>query len=125
MAFSHGIEATLKIGVTQFDGYVEGIDAAFARELAEIRTLGATAVQRVAGLEDFSFTANGPFDATADAALYAAFHGSAPVAVAFKPDGVVTYSVNCWVPEYSVSTGSNAAATWSVRLASSGDMTRN
>lgn len=125
MAFNHGVAATLSIGGTAFAGYIDSVDAAFTRALAEIRTLGATAVARVAGLEDFSFTVNGAFDATADAVLYTLFHGSAAGVIVFQPDGTTNYTVSCWMPQYSIKVSSDAAATWTIQLASSGDCVRS
>lgn len=125
MAFNHGVAATLSVGGTSLEGYIEGIEASFTRALAEIRTLTGEAVVRVAGLEDFSFTANGAFDATCDSALYTAFHGAAAVAVVFQPEGTTNYTVNCWLPEYGLTASSTDASKWTIRLASAGTMVRS
>jgi hypothetical protein len=126
MAFSHGIAAKLSInGGTAIEGYVEGIEAAFTRALAEVRTLTGEAVIRVAGLEDFQFTVNGGWDATLDAAVYTGFHAAAAAAVVFQPEGTTTYTVNCWIPEYNITASSTDAAKWSIRLASAGTCVRS
>lgn len=125
MAFKHGIEATLKIGTTQFEGYIENTGMNLERELAEIRTLSGAAVQRVAGLRNITFTADGAWDATADAALYALWNGSATGSVVFSPDGgTTTYTCNCWLGTYAITAGSGDKVGWSIDLASDGTVTR-
>ena len=127
MAFQHGIAATLSIGGTAFAGYLTSATMNLTRAMGEIRLLGQAddAVVRVPGLRDVNFTCNGAWDATADAALFALYDGSAAGAIIFSPDeGVTTYTVNCWIPEYTINTPSDGAATWTIRLASDGDVTR-
>lgn len=125
MAFVHGVEATLSIGGTAFAGYIESTTMDLQRELAEIRTWGANSVQRIAGLRNITFSSNGAWDATADAALYNAWNGAADVAIIFSPDaGTTTYTVDCWVASYGVTSGSGDKASWTASLSSNGDVVR-
>lgn len=125
MAFKHGIAAKLSIGGVAFEGYLSSAEMTLTRESGDIRVLGETDVVRVLGLRDCTFTANGAFDATADAAIYAGWNGSADVAVVFKPDGVVTYTAQAIIPEYRVTTPSNGAGTWSVNISADGGVVRS
>lgn len=124
MAFSHGVKATLQVEATNLEGYAESTSMDLRRELAEIRVLDSAAVQRLAGLRDVTFTAEGPFDPTADAALFAAWNGDTPVTVTYKPDGAVTYTANCLVESYNISASSGDKCTYSVNLSGTGAVSR-
>lgn len=125
MAFKHGIQARLSIGGVEFCGYVENTGMSLERELAEIRTLCAEAVQRVAGLRNITFTADGAWDAVADAALFALWDGSATAEIVFSPDeGDTTYTCDCWLGTYAITAGSGDKIGWSVDLASDGVVVR-
>lgn len=124
MAFSHGVKATLKVGALQLEGYAESTSMDLRRELAEIRVLGSGAVERVAGLRDVTFTADGPFDPTADAALYAAWNGDTAAAIEFQPDGTVSYTANAFIETYDISASSGDKCTYTVNLSGSGAVSR-
>ena len=124
MAFGHGIAATLSVGGTALEGYLENASMDLARELAEIKVFDSDSVARVAGLRNCTFTAGGPYDPTCDAALFAAWDGAAAVAVIFKPQSTVTYTVDCFVASYNVAAGSGDKVTWTVNLSSDGDVAR-
>lgn len=124
MAFSHGVKAKLKVGTLQLEGYAESASMDLRRELAEIRVLDSTAVERVAGLRDVTFTADGPFDPTADAALYAAWNGDTAAAIEFKPDGTVVYTSDAFVESYNISSPSGDKSTYTVNLSGTGGVSR-
>lgn len=125
MAFVHGIEATLSVGATAIEGYMTGIDASFTRAMAELNLLGKNSTIRLPGLRSFTFTGNGAWDATVDAALYSLFDGAAAGEVIFSPDGgTTTYTLDCLIPEYTINTPSDSFAGWSVQMASTGDCVR-
>jgi len=125
MAFVHGVEATLSVAGKAIEGYMTGIDASFTRAMAELNLLGADSTVRLPGLRSFTFNGNGAWDATVDAALYGLFNSSAAGAVVFSPDGgTTTYTLNCWIPQYDISTPADNYASWSVQLASTGDCVR-
>ena len=125
MAFKHGIDATLSVAGSALTAYIESATMDLKRELAEIRVWGANSVQRVAGLKDAGFSVSGPYEATADLALYNAWTGAASVAIVYSPDGgTTTYTISCWVSQYSPTTGSGDAGRWSATLVSTGDVSR-
>lgn len=125
MVFKHGIAATLSVAALgAMAGYLSSANMDLSRELAEIKVLGNTSVVRVAGLENCVFTADGFFDATADAAIYTSFHGAASVAVVFQPDGVTNYTVSCWIGSYSVKASTGGATTYTLNLSSNGNCVR-
>jgi hypothetical protein len=94
------------------------------RELAEVRHFGDPAVLRLPGLRSCTFTAEGDYDATVDAALFAAWNGSTAVSAVFRPDGVVTYTVNVFVASYSLRPASNGMTRVTVNLSSTGNVAR-
>lgn len=125
MAFKHGVEATLSIGGTAFCGYIENAAMNLERELAEIRTLCSEAVERVAGLRNITFTADGAWDETADAALFDLWDGDVTAVIAFSPDGgETTYTCDCFLGTYNITAGSGDKVGWSIDLASDGVVTR-
>ncbi len=122
----HGTKATLSVASTALEGYVETTEMNLQRELAELRHLGGTAVGRLAGLRNCTFTAEGDYDSTIDAALYTAWSGAAAVAVAFKPAGTggATYSMNAWIESYTVRAAANAAVRFTINLSSDGTISK-
>jgi predicted secreted protein len=122
--FVHGIDCDLSIGGTAIEGTLTSASMDLSRALAEIKSMGAGQVTRVAGLKDVTFTAGGDYDATIDAALFAAWDGSAVVAVILEPNGTITYTVNCWVASYNISASSDGQVTYTVNLSGSGDVAR-
>ena len=123
----HVTKATLSVASTALEGYVETTEMNLQRELAELRHLGGTAVGRLAGLRNCTFTAEGDFDSAIDAALYTAWSGAAAVAVVFKPAGATgaTYSMNAWIESYTVRAAANAAVRFTINLSSDGTITKS
>lgn len=125
MAFKHGISATLGLGATALAGFLSSANMDLSRELAEIKTLGATSVQRVAGLENCVFTSDGDYDADTDLAIYTALASTTHAAVTFSPDaGTTTYSLNAWITAYTIKAASGAATTFTLNLSSDGTISR-
>lgn len=124
MAFGHGINANLSIGGTAIEGYLESQSMDLRKELAEMRPLGGTAVQRVAGLEDCTFTADGGWDTTLDALLFNAWRAGTAVATVFSPNGVINYTVNSIVESYNVNATSGDKTGFTVNLSGSGVVSR-
>jgi hypothetical protein len=127
MAPVHGTKATLSVAGTALEGYVETTEMNLQRELAELRHLGGTAVGRLAGLRNCTFTAEGDYDSTIDSALYTAWSGAASVAVVFKPAGAggATYSLSAWIESYTVRAAANAAVRFTINLSSDGTITKS
>lgn len=125
MALVHGLEATVKIGGTQYEGYMTSAEMAATREVGESRALGADSILRKLGLRSFDFNCAGDWDAVLDAAVYTAWDAETVVAVIFSPDGgTTTYTVDAVIPEYRISGAANGLEGWSVRMQSSGDAVR-
>lgn len=122
--FVHGVDCNLSVGGTAIEGTLSSASMDLARALAEIKSMGGGNVTRVAGLKDVTFTANGDYDATIDAVLFAAWDGAAAVEIIFEPNGTVTYTVNCWIASYNISGNSDSQVTYTVNLSGSGDVAR-
>ena len=122
----HGINATLSIGGTPITGTLDSANMDLAREIAEARHMGDDSVIRLPGLRSCTFTAEGDFDATIDAALFTAWDGAAAVEVIFLPDGTTppTYTVDAFVANYGLRAASNGMSRLTVNLSSTGDVVR-
>ena len=122
----HGINATLKLGSDQIEGTLDSVNMDLQREIAEARHMGDDSVIRLPGLRSCTFSAEGDFDVTIDAALYAAWNGEAAVEVIFLPDGTTppTYTVDVFVASYGLRTASNGMVRLTVNLSSTGDLVR-
>lgn len=124
MAFNHGIKATLSVAGTALAGTLKSANADFQRDLAELALMGEDSKLRLPGLRDCSFTADGAFDPTIDAALWAAYDGEVAVAVVFSPNGTVTYTANAFISSYKLAASSTSEATYNVALSGDGDVAR-
>jgi hypothetical protein len=124
--FQHGIKAELEFTNPAFvvTGMIEDASMDLTRELAEIRVWGAESVERVAGLYSINFSINGAWDPTLDGNLFSAFLSADPLALSFKPDGVVEYTLDVWISSLSQSHSSTDKSTYSLTLQSTGDLQR-
>jgi hypothetical protein len=86
--------------------------------------MGDSSVLRLPGLRSCTFSAEGDYDATIDAALYAAWNGDVAVEAIYSPDGTVTYTVDVVVGGYSHRAASNGMSRITVAMSSSGDLAR-
>jgi hypothetical protein len=120
----HGLNATLKVGATQIEGGLDSVGMDLQREVAEARHMGDDSVIRLPGLRSCTFSAEGDYDATLDAALYAAWNGDVAVEAIYSPNGTVTYTVDVVVGGYSHRPASNGMVRVTVALSSSGDLVR-
>lgn len=120
----HGLNATLKVGATQIEGTLDSAGMDLQREVAEARHMGDDSVIRLLGLRSCTFNAEGDYDATIDAALYAAWNGDVAVEIIYSPDGTVTYTVDAVVGNYSHRAASNGMSRITVGMSSSGDLAR-
>jgi len=133
MAFSHGIDADFWIDVSgslaDMTAYLENLSPEFTRELAEIKALGTTYVQRLAGIRMFSMSGDGKFDPTLDAAIYAAWNGDSAVTWQYYPQGKsngnIYYYGECRVERYSPGPASSGDGVgFSFTLVNDGAVTR-
>ena len=124
--FVHGTSATLSVGGTALAGVLESATMDLAREIAEFRVWGGAFIQRLAGLKDCKFTANGAWDVTIDAAIYAAFIAATPVEMIFLPDGITpaTYTVTGWITSYGITAPSADKVSWTLGWSASGAVVR-
>ena len=122
--FVHGISANLTVDSQTLAGVLESTDMDLQRELAEIKPMGDTNVYRVAGLRNCVLTGAGAYDATIDAALFAAYDLTTIIEVILTPDGVKTYTLNAFISSYKLSAASNGKVSFAINLASDGDVTR-
>ena len=118
--FQHGTKASLVLnpGGT-LTGYVESGALDATRETGEIRVWGGTSVERVIGLRDTGFTANGAWAKTLDGYIWAAYIAASPVSLVFKPNstGTTTYTIDVIITSYSQTHGSGGASTWNLTIA--------
>jgi hypothetical protein len=128
MAFAHGTSATFSIDVSgspvDISDYVENINADFTRELADIKTIGKSYVERVAGLRICDLSGQAAFDPTVDAALYGAWNNSATSTFSLVVGGV-TYSAECWCDSYSVNVSATDAVRQPFTLKATGTINRS
>ena len=120
----HGLNATLSVGGTAIEGTLDSAGADLQREVAEARHMGDDSVIRLPGLRSCTFSAEGDYDATIDAALFAAWDGDVAVEIIYSPDGTVTYTADAVVNSYPIRSASNGMSRITVGMMSSGDLAR-
>jgi len=127
MAFVHGMAAVFSIDVSgtpvDMSDYVESFNIDFTREIADIKAMGETWVQRLAGMRICDCSGEAAFDTTIDAALWAAWNGDAALTWSLVVGGI-TYSGECRCPNYSVNSSSTDAVRESFSLVNDGAITR-
>ena len=128
MAFSHGISGVFSIDVSSspvdMSDYIENVNLDFTRDIADIKTIGATWVSRLAGIRICDISGQAAFDPTIDAALYAAWNGDTDVTWSLVIGGV-TYSGECRCPSYSVNVSATDAVRQPFTLVSNGTIARS
>jgi hypothetical protein len=122
----HGLEATLSFGGTPIGGYLENVSAEYLNELAEARRLGSAAVERLPGLEDCRFTANGPWEETVlGAALWTHKKAKTTAELIFSPDGGTTsYTTDVLLGTLNITAASNGMVNFSVQISGAGETER-
>ena len=124
MAFVHGKDTTLTIDGTAFTAYADNATLNRSMDPAETTVFGLDDRTYIAGLRDATFTASGPWDATADAALHAA-QDLASIAWNYSPDGgTTTYSGNGFVTAYTPASPVGDRNAWSVTIQVTGAVSR-
>jgi hypothetical protein len=128
VAFVHGSNSHITVDAVDISTYTDGVTHDRSVDTAETSAFGDDDKTFIAGLEDGSFSINGHWDATADAALDALFDG-AVVAVIYGPAGTtstfVRYTCNALVTNYSITSGVGDRVNWSVSLQRTGALTRD
>jgi hypothetical protein len=129
MAFTHSSGAYFKLGDLDCSQYLASIDPTFERALATMKHLGKDSVETLKGHRMATFAAQGSFDPTFDAAIWAAWDGDAAVAWEYGPqgngDGAVKYSGNCQVHRYKPGpAGGDSETGASFDTTSDGDISR-
>lgn len=90
MTFRHGTGAKFYYHTLDFTDYVEEVDPAFERELAEYAPLSASWKSSLPGLRSATISLSGLYDSTADkmaATAWAVFDGTTVRPFAYLPDG--------------------------------------
>jgi len=122
----HGLTADVTLGGTAIEGYLETTEMNLQRELAELRHLGGTAVGRLAGLRNCTFTGEGDYDETSlAAALWNTWNSDTSTTVTFKPGGSNTYSFSAFIESYTIRAAANAAVRFTLNLASDGAISKS
>lgn len=127
MAFVHGSNSDINVDGTNISQYTDSVTHDRSVDTAETSAFGNDDKTFIAGLEDGSFSLNGHWDSTADAALDGTFDG-ATVAILYGPagsaGGAIQYSCNALVTNYSIVSGVADRVNWSVSLQRTGALTR-
>lgn len=91
MAFRHGRLASLSVGGTVIQAYLDSAALNVTGDTADTTTLGATWKTAIAGLLGATLSGSGSYDPTTStgpiAVLWAAVEGLAPVACVYYPGG--------------------------------------
>ena len=136
MAFAHGSQAVLKLGTVSqpttpvdISQYLNSVTDSFSRDSAETTTFGKTAKTYIPGLKDGTISAEGRFDPTVDAQLYALFDQGTIVDFEYGPAGTSAgspkYTGQCFVTSYEVETPVDDVGTFSLELQIVDNVTRS
>jgi len=135
MAFTHGKDSGFKLdnvalALTDISQYTDSVDGLPGEvELADVTAFGQEGHRNIPGLENASFTVSGNWDVALDAIMGAPSDWkSATRTFEFGPAGVTTglvkYSGECWITNFTVSSGVSDKVTWSASLQVDGQVTR-
>lgn len=123
MAFVHGSNSDISVDGTNLSQYVDSVTHDRSVDTAETSAFGDDDKTFIAGLEDGSFSLNGHWDATADAALHGTFDG-ATVTIIYGPagsaGGAVEYTATCLVTGYNITSSVADRVNWSASFQRTG-----
>ncbi len=128
MAFGHGSNAYLKVGDNDISDYVESSDLNFDRDSADIKTFGASFVQRVMGIISAAISAAAAYDPTLDGYIWTALTASTATTWEFGPQGSgsgsVKYSGSMWISTSKINAGSGDKVTHNFTCLPTGTITK-
>lgn len=135
MAFVHGKDSAFKLdntsaSLTDISQYVDSVDGLPGEvELADVTAFGDEGHKNIPGLENASVSVSGNWDAALDAIFgttvqWKAATRSFEFGPAGSTTGLVKYSAECWITNFTVSAGVADKVTWSATLQVDGVVTR-
>lgn len=110
--------------LTAITSYVDSVDFPRAIDTYETTTLGANDKTYIVGLRGATFSISGPWDATIDAHMAGVLGQSATLSFSYSPNGSLTYTGECIVTSYDISSPVGDKLTWSANLQVTGAVTR-
>lgn len=132
MAFTHGKDSVFKIDntsavLTDVSAYVDNVEGLPGeQEFDDVTAYGDEGHKQIPGLENPSISVSGSWDATLDAIMGP--RRTATASFEFGPagstTGLVKYSGECWVTNYTVSAPVANKVSWSADLKVDGTVTR-
>jgi hypothetical protein len=132
MSFVHGKDSYFAIdnvggSVTDISAYTDSVDGLPGeQEFADVTALGDEGHKNIPGLENASFSISGHWDAAVDAILGP--RRTATATFNFGPAGntagLVKYSGECWITNYTVSSPVADKVSWSASVVVDGQVTR-
>tara|TARA_R100001463_G_scaffold675_3_gene3048 strand:+ start:137 stop:541 length:405 start_codon:yes stop_codon:yes gene_type:complete len=131
MAFVHGKSGYFRLddassGIQNISTYCDDISFPETIDTAETTAFGATSKSYIVGLRDATISISGKWDATLDGYMI----GTEPASRTFEfgpaggTSGLVKYTGECILTNYSVSTSVGDVVTWSADLQVTGNVTR-
>jgi hypothetical protein len=131
MAFVHGKSGYFNLDNpggtgTDISTYCDDVSFPETIETAETTAFGATSKSYIVGLRDATISISGKWDATLDAVMI----GTEPASRTFmfgpagSTGGLVKYTGECILTNYSISTSVGDVVTWSADLQVTGNVTR-
>ena len=126
MAFVHGKTSTISIDGTAIAARVDTTSLNKVIDQAETTNFASTGdnKEHIAGMRSHEVAIGGPWDSTVDAVMATADDG-AVVAFAYSPDGgTTTYSGNCFISNYNISSPVGGRIDWSASFSVTGVVTR-
>lgn len=133
MAPVHGTNTDVFIdngagSLTDITGYLDSAGFELVRETVETSVFGATNKAYIPGLRDGKLEMGGPFDVAIDTIMYARYDAADTTSLNWYPAGNTTgmpkYAVECWVPNYGVTSDIGSRVDMSGTLQFTGNVTR-
>jgi|TARA_X000001382_G_scaffold129971_1_gene123402 hypothetical protein len=134
MAFVHGKGAKFLLDTSgtldDISTYLTDISFPETVETADVTTLGDSSKDYIVGLKDATISLSGKWDATWDQLIDSTLGQAASLTFNYGPSGNATspadvkYSGECFVTNYSVSSGIGDAVSFSLDLQVTGGVTR-
>jgi len=127
MAFVHGTGGVFSLDVSDslvdMSPYVESFNIDFTREIADVKAMGDSWVERLAGMRICDCSGEAAYDTTLDSALWTAWTADTALSWQFELSGV-TYSGECRVTGFSINASSTDAVRQPFTLVNDGAVTR-
>lgn len=128
MAFVHGSNSHIAVDGTTISTYVDSVTHNRTVDTAETSAFTNDDKTFIAGLMDGTFALSGHWDSASDATLHGTFDG-ATVAIVYGPagstTGLVRYTANALVTDYSITSGVGDRVNWSATFQRTGALTRD